>query len=130
MIRAGVDDPQMTSALGLNIQKTFAIAFAIGAALAALGARRRELAGQRRLGPGRAMAAERTRRRHRRRNGIAARRGGGRLLYALVLTFSAAYLPITSDNCCSQYSIVLTFVLIALVLAFRPQGSSGEPGET
>ena len=38
VIRAGVDDPQMTSALGLNIQKTFAIAFAIGAALAALGA--------------------------------------------------------------------------------------------
>ena len=38
VIRAGVDDPQMTSALGLNIQKTFAIAFAVGAALAALGA--------------------------------------------------------------------------------------------
>jgi branched-chain amino acid transport system permease protein len=49
-------------------------------------------------------------------------------MYALVLTFSAAYLPITSDNCCSQYSIVLTFVLMALVLAFRPQGLFGRAG--
>ena len=38
VIRAGVDDQQMTSALGINIQKTFAIAFVVGAALAALGA--------------------------------------------------------------------------------------------
>jgi len=52
----------------------------------------------------------------------------GALLYAMVLTFSAAYLPITSDNCCSQYSIVLTFVLIAIVLAFRPQGLFGRAG--
>jgi branched-chain amino acid transport system permease protein len=38
VIRAGVDDRQMTSALGINIQITFAIAFAVGAALVALGA--------------------------------------------------------------------------------------------
>ena len=38
VIRAGVDDRQMTSALGINIQVTFAIAFAVGAALVALGA--------------------------------------------------------------------------------------------
>ena len=38
VIRAGVDDQQMTSALGINIQKTFAIAFVVGSALAALGA--------------------------------------------------------------------------------------------
>ena len=38
VIRAGVDDEQMTSALGVNIQKTFAIAFVVGSALAALGA--------------------------------------------------------------------------------------------
>ena len=37
VIRAGVDDRQMTSALGINIQVTFAIAFAVGAALVALG---------------------------------------------------------------------------------------------
>src|SRR5205807_2250950 len=38
VIRAGVDDRQVTSALGVNIQKTFAIAFFVGSALAAFGA--------------------------------------------------------------------------------------------
>ena len=38
VIRAGVDDRQMTSALGINIQVTFAIAFVVGSALAAIGA--------------------------------------------------------------------------------------------
>ena len=37
VIRAGVDDRQMTSALGVNIQLTFAIAFVVGSALAAFG---------------------------------------------------------------------------------------------
>jgi branched-chain amino acid transport system permease protein len=52
----------------------------------------------------------------------------GSLLYALVFTFSAVYLPTTGDNCCTQYSIVLTFALLALVLAFRPQGLFGRVG--
>jgi branched-chain amino acid transport system permease protein len=56
----------------------------------------------------------------------------GAVLYALVLTFSGAYLPVgvqfAGDQCCSQYSIVLTFALIALVLAFRPQGLFGRAG--
>jgi branched-chain amino acid transport system permease protein len=38
IIRAGVDDQKMTAALGVNIQRAFAIAFAVGSALAALGA--------------------------------------------------------------------------------------------
>ncbi len=37
VISAGVDDRQMTSALGVNIQRTFAIAFVVGSALAAFG---------------------------------------------------------------------------------------------
>ena len=37
VIRAGVDDRQMTSALGVNIQSVFAIAFVVGSALAAFG---------------------------------------------------------------------------------------------
>ena len=49
----------------------------------------------------------------------------GSFLYALVLTFSAAYLPLAGEDCCTQYSIVLTFVLLAIVLAFRPQGLFG-----
>src|SRR5213079_1184580 len=33
VIRAGVDDEQMTSALGINIQRTFAISFVVGSGL-------------------------------------------------------------------------------------------------
>ena len=50
----------------------------------------------------------------------------GSLLYGLVFSFSSVYLPTTGDNCCTQYSIVFTFVLLALVLAFRPQGLFGK----
>jgi branched-chain amino acid transport system permease protein len=128
VIRAGVDDPQMTSALGLNIQKTFAIAFAVGAALAALGAAVGSSQGNVASGQDaqwllNALVVVIV-------GGMGSLLGAaaGALLYAIVLTFSAAYLPITSDNCCSQYSIVLTFVLIALVLAFRPQGLFGRAG--
>jgi branched-chain amino acid transport system permease protein len=128
VIRAGVDDPQMTSALGINIQKTFAIAFAIGAALAALGAAVGSSQGNVASGQDaqwllNALVVVIV-------GGMGSLVGAaaGALLYAIVLTFSAAYLPITSNNCCSQYSIVLTFVLIALVLAFRPQGLFGRAG--
>src|SRR5690349_16647128 len=37
VIRAGVDDRDMVSAMGINIQLTFAIAFTVGSALAGLG---------------------------------------------------------------------------------------------
>ena len=37
VIRAGVDDRHMVSALGVNIQLTFAIGFMVGAALAGFG---------------------------------------------------------------------------------------------
>src|SRR4051812_49649957 len=37
VIRAGVDDRDMVSAMGINIQLTFAIAFIVGSALAGLG---------------------------------------------------------------------------------------------
>ena len=37
VIRAGVDDRAMVSALGINIQRTFAVAFIVGSALAGLG---------------------------------------------------------------------------------------------
>jgi branched-chain amino acid transport system permease protein len=128
VIRAGVDDRQMTSALGLNIQKTFAIAFVVGSALAAFGAvvgtSQGNIAsgqdGQWLLnalvvviigGMGSLLGA-----------------AAGSLLYALVFSFSATYLPTSGNDCCTQYSIVLTFALMALVLAFRPQGLFGRAG--
>ena len=52
----------------------------------------------------------------------------GSVLYGLVFAFAVAYLPTTGNNCCTQYSVVLTFVLMALVLAFRPQGLFGRAG--
>jgi branched-chain amino acid transport system permease protein len=125
VIRAGVDDRQMTSALGINIQKTFAIAFLVGSALVAFGAV---------VGGSQGSIAQG-------RDGewllfslVVVIIGGmgslagaavGSVLYGLVFAFAVSYLPITGDNCCTQYSVVLTFALMALVLAFRPQGLFG-----
>jgi branched-chain amino acid transport system permease protein len=125
VIRAGVDDRQMTSALGINIQTTFAIAFLVGSALVAFGAV---------VGGSQGSIAQG-------RDGewllfslVVVIIGGmgslagaavGSVLYGLVFAFAVSYLPITGDNCCTQYSVVLTFALMALVLAFRPQGLFG-----
>jgi branched-chain amino acid transport system permease protein len=125
VIRAGVDDRHMTSALGINIQVMFAIAFVVGSALAAVGA----VVGASQGGVGQGQDGQWLL-----NSLVVVIVGGmgslvgaaaGSLLYALVLTFSSAYLPSSGDNCCTQYSIVLTFALIALVLAFRPQGLFG-----
>ena len=49
----------------------------------------------------------------------------GVVLFGLVSAFSITYLPVAGADCCTQYSPVLTFVLLAVVLAFRPQGLFG-----
>jgi branched-chain amino acid transport system permease protein len=125
VIRAGVDDREMTSALGVNIQRTFAMAFVIGAALAALGGT---------VGASQGAVASGQDGQWLLNSLVVVIIGGmgsllgavaGSLLYGLVFSFSAVYLPTTSDNCCTQYSIVFTFVLLALVLAFRPLGLFG-----
>jgi branched-chain amino acid transport system permease protein len=125
VIRAGVDDRQMTSALGINIQVTFAIAFLVGSALAAFGAV---------VGGSQSSIAQGQDGQWLLFSLVVVIIGGmgslagaavGALLYGLVFQFAVAYLPITGDNCCTQYSVVLTFVLMALVLAFRPQGLFG-----
>ena len=125
VIRAGVDDRQMTSAIGINIQVFFAIAFAVGAALVALGATVGTLAGQHLAGPGRRLAAQLARRRHHRRHGIAARRRRGVAALRARLGVLGHVPARAGSDCCTQYSPVLTFVLMALVLAFRPQGLFG-----
>jgi branched-chain amino acid transport system permease protein len=128
VIRAGVDDEQMTQALGINIQKTFAIAFVVGSGLAALGAvvwasQSNITSGQDGVwllnslvvvivgGMGSIFGA-----------------AAGAILFAFVSNFSAVYLPTTGSECCTQYSSILTFVLIALVLSFRPRGLFGKAG--
>jgi branched-chain amino acid transport system permease protein len=128
VIRAGVDDEQMTSALGVNIQKTFAIAFVVGSGLAAVGAV--VWASQSNIASGQdgqwllnSLVVVIV-------GGMGSIFGAaaGALLYAFVLNFSASYLPVTSSDCCGQYSPIFTFILIALVLAFRPRGLFGRAG--
>ncbi len=123
MIRAGVDDRQMVSALGVNIQLTFAIAFAVGSALAGFGG---ALGGSfASLGPGvdgnwllYSLVVVII-------GGMGSLAGAavGALLLGLVSNFSSAYLP----GNYTFYSIIFTFVLLAIVLAFRPLGLFGRP---
>lgn len=124
VIRAGVDDRHMTSALGINIQRTFAIAFFVGSALAGFGGA---------VGATQAGAATGADGQWLLNALVVVIIGGlgsllgaavGSLLYGLVFSFSAVYLP--ADY--TQYAIVFTFALLALVLAFRPQGLVGRPG--
>jgi branched-chain amino acid transport system permease protein len=123
VIRAGVDDRHMTSALGINIQITFAVAFFVGSALAGFGAA---------VGAAQAGVSQGEDGKWLLYSLVVVIVGGmgsligaaaGALLYGLVFTFSAAYLPVDQ----AQYSIVLTFLLLVLVLAFRPQGLFGRP---
>jgi branched-chain amino acid transport system permease protein len=125
VIRAGVDDERMTSALGINIQRTFAIAFVVGSGLAAMGAV--VWASQSNIATGQdgqwllnSLVVVIV-------GGMGSIFGAaaGAILYAFVLDFSGSYLPTAGADCCTQYSPIFSFVLIALVLAFRPQGLFG-----
>jgi branched-chain amino acid transport system permease protein len=121
VIRAGVDDPAMVSALGINIQPAFAIAFLVGSALAGIGGVIGGSFGG--LAPGvdgqwllNSLVVVII-------GGMGSLGGAavGSLLYGLVTSFSAAYLP---ENY-TFYSVIFTFALLALVLAFRPYGLFG-----
>jgi branched-chain amino acid transport system permease protein len=123
VIRAGVDDRAMVSALGINIQLTFAIAFTVGSALAGLGGV---------IGGSFASLAPGVDANWLLYSLVVVIIGGmgslggaaiGALLLGLTSNFSAAYLPSNY----TYYSIIFTFVLVALVLAVRPLGLFGRP---
>ena len=123
VIRAGVDDRAMVSALGVNIQLTFAIAFAVGSGLAGLGGV---------IGGTFASLAPGVDANWLLYSLVVVIIGGmgslvgaaiGSLLLGLTTNFAAAYLPATY----TYYSIIFTFVLVALVLAVRPLGLFGRP---
>jgi len=123
VIRAGVDDRAMVSALGINIQLTFAIAFVAGSALAGLGGV---------IGGSFASLAPGVDANWLLYSLVVVIIGGmgslggaaiGALLLGLTTNFSAAYLP---ENY-TYYSIIFTFVLVAVVLAVRPLGIFGRP---
>jgi branched-chain amino acid transport system permease protein len=117
MIRAGVDDRAMLSAVGINVNLVFAVTFAIGAGLAGFGGviGAVELS----MAPGedvRLLLASL----------VVVIVGGmgsvvgaalGATILGLAETYGLAYAP--------TYSVVFTFVILVLVLAFRPRGILG-----
>ena len=119
MIRAGVDDRAMLSASGVNVNVLFAVTFAIGAGLAGFGGviGAVELS----MAPGedvRLLLASL----------IVVIIGGmgsvvgaalGAAILGLAETYGLAYAP--------TYSVVFTFIILILVLAFRPRGFLGRP---
>ncbi|NDA73635.1 MAG: branched-chain amino acid ABC transporter permease, partial [Betaproteobacteria bacterium] len=119
MIRAGVDDRQMLAASGVNVNLVFAATFMLGAGLAGVGG----VIGAVELSmvPGedtRLLLASL----------IVVIVGGmgsvvgaamGAVILGLAETYGLAYAP--------TYSVVFTFVILILVLAFRPRGILGKP---
>ena len=123
VIRAGVDDRDMVSAMGINIQLTFAIAFTVGSGLAGLGGV---------IGGSFASLAPGVDANWLLNSLVVVIIGGmgslggaaiGSLLLGLTTNFAAAYLPANY----TFYSIIFTFVLLAIVLAVRPLGLFGRP---
>ena len=123
IVRAGVDDRAMVSARGINIQLVFAGAFFVGSFLAGFGG---VLGGTMiSLDKGNDTAFLLN-------SLIVVIIGGmgslggaaiGALALGLVDAFSDIYLPAQWSN----YSILLTFVLLIAVLAVRPLGLFGRP---
>jgi branched-chain amino acid transport system permease protein len=122
-IRAGVDSASMASALGVNVQLVFAVAFFVGAALAGLGG----VFGGTVLSvaPGQdskfllsSLVVVII-------GGMGSLPGAavGALALGLVEQLASVYLPEGYTN----YSILLTFILLVVVLAVRPAGLFGRP---
>jgi branched-chain amino acid transport system permease protein len=121
VVRAGVDDTAMTSALGVNVQWVFAGAFFVGSALAGLGG---VFAGTAlSLAPGQDQAFLISALVVVIVGGMGSLGGAalGALLLGMVDQYSSAYLPAAYSN----LSALLTFVLLAVILAVRPTGLFG-----
>jgi branched-chain amino acid transport system permease protein len=126
IVRAGVDDRDMVSALGINVQLVFAGAFFIGALLAGYGG---VLGGTMlSLQPGEDTAFLLN-------SLIVVIIGGmgslggaaiGAIALGLVDAYADVYL-IFGDHDLTNYSILLTFALLVIVLAVRPLGLFGRP---
>lgn len=114
LVRAGVDDRDMLSATGVRIQRVFVLVFAVGAGLAGLAG---VVGGTfQSVAPGedtRFLLASL----------VVVIVGGmgsipgaalGAVIIGLAEQFGSVYFP--------TYAVVLTFLIMVLVLAFRPQG--------
>ena len=123
VVRAGVDDRFMVSALGINIQLVFAGAFVIGSLLAGLGGV---------LGGTMISVDKGNDTQYLLTSLIVVIIGGmgslggaaiGALALGLVDSFGDVYLPEGYTN----YSVLLVFGLLVVVLAVRPLGLFGRP---
>ncbi len=119
MIRAGVDDRGMLAATGINVQVIFAVVFAIGAGLAGF-------AGV--VGGTALSIAPGEDTRYLLASLVVVIVGGmgsvtgaaiGAALIGLAEQLGLAYSP--------TYGVVYTFLIMVVVLAFRPQGLMGRP---
>lgn len=117
IIRAGIDDRDMVSATGINVQLIFAIVFGLGALLAGLAG----VMGGTNLSIQPGVDGE-----YLLYSLIVVIIGGmgsiggaalGALLVGLVAQYGLAYVP--------TYSVLITFAMMILVLAIRPQGLLG-----
>lgn len=117
-VRAGVDDREMLSATGVNVQRIFILVFAFGAGMAGMAG---VVGGTfQSIAPGediRFLLASL----------VVVIVGGmgsipgaalGALLIGLAEQFGSVYFP--------TYAVVLTFLIMVLVIAFRPQGLLAE----
>jgi branched-chain amino acid transport system permease protein len=126
IIRAGVDDRPMLSALGINVQLVFAGAFFLGASLAGLAG---VLGGTMiSVGPGldtqfllNALIVVII-------GGMGSIPGAaiGAVLLGLVQSYSSIYLHFGSTDL-SPYGVLSQFILVIAVLAVRPLGLFGRP---
>jgi branched-chain amino acid transport system permease protein len=126
IVRAGVDDREMVSALGINVQLVFAAAFFLGAMLAGLGG---VLGGTMiSLAPGEDTSFLLNSLIVVIIGGMGSLAGAaiGALALGLVDAYADVYL-VFGDTDLTNYSILLTFALLVAVLAVRPLGLFGRP---
>jgi branched-chain amino acid transport system permease protein len=126
IVRAGVDDRDMVSALGINVQLVFAAAFFLGALLAGLGG---VLGGTMiSLAPGEDTSFLLNSLIVVIIGGMGSLAGAaiGALALGLVDAYADVYL-VFGDTDLTNYSILVTFGLLVLVLAVRPLGLFGRP---
>jgi branched-chain amino acid transport system permease protein len=117
IIRAGVDDGDMLSATGINIQLVFVLVFALGAGLAGVGG---VIGGTfQAIAPGEDVKTLLA-------SLVVVIVGGmgsvvgtalGAVVIGLAEQIGSVYMP--------TYAVILTFLIMVIVLAFRPQGIMG-----
>jgi branched-chain amino acid transport system permease protein len=126
IVRAGVDDREMVSALGVNVNLVFAGAFFIGAMLAGFGG---VLGGTMiSLAPGQDTAFLLNSLIVVIIGGMGSLEGAaiGAVALGLVDAYADVYL-VFGDTDLTNYSIIVTFALLVGVLAVRPLGLFGRP---